>query len=99
MTNGEPIWMILHCPKCTTQHIDKGKWATTRTHKTHLCEKCGHLFKPAMCATVGVRDFSVAPESYERVVPPNLGCKLPPPGWWCSREPGHDGPCAARSIR
>jgi hypothetical protein len=29
-------------------------------------------------------------------LPPNLGCKLPPPGWWCSREPGHDGPCAAR---
>lgn len=23
-------------------------------------------------------------------------CTLPPPGWWCSREPGHDGPCAAR---
>lgn len=23
-------------------------------------------------------------------------CTIPPPGWWCSREPGHDGPCAAR---
>jgi hypothetical protein len=23
-------------------------------------------------------------------------CELPPPGWWCSREPGHEGPCAAR---
>jgi hypothetical protein len=23
-------------------------------------------------------------------------CPLPPPGWWCSREPGHEGPCAAR---
>lgn len=23
-------------------------------------------------------------------------CKLPPPGWWCSREAPHDGPCAAR---
>jgi hypothetical protein len=29
-------------------------------------------------------------------LPPNLGCKLPPSGWWCSREPGHEGPCAAR---
>jgi hypothetical protein len=28
--------------------------------------------------------------------PPNLGCELPPLGWYCSREPGHDGPCAAR---
>lgn len=25
-----------------------------------------------------------------------LGCTVPPEGWWCSREPGHDGPCAAR---
>jgi hypothetical protein len=23
-------------------------------------------------------------------------CTVPPPGWTCSREPGHDGPCAAR---
>lgn len=25
-------------------------------------------------------------------------CEIPPAGWWCSREPGHDGPCAARST-
>ena len=24
------------------------------------------------------------------------GCTVPPEGWWCSRGPGHDGPCAAR---
>ena len=23
-------------------------------------------------------------------------CNIPPPGWVCSREPGHEGPCAAR---
>ena len=23
-------------------------------------------------------------------------CEVPPIGWWCSREKGHDGPCAAR---
>ena len=23
-------------------------------------------------------------------------CKVPPEGWWCSREAGHEGPCAAR---
>lgn len=28
--------------------------------------------------------------------PVDQGCKVPPAGWWCSREPGHDGPCAAR---
>ena len=35
-------------------------------------------------------------EGFSRPVPADLGCKLPPRGWWCSREPGHDGPCAAR---
>lgn len=28
----------------------------------------------------------------------NGGCALPPEGYWCSRGPGHGGPCAARSI-
>ncbi|WP_157811187.1 hypothetical protein [Microbacterium lacus] len=23
-------------------------------------------------------------------------CAIPPEGWWCSRDPNHDGPCAAR---
>lgn len=22
-------------------------------------------------------------------------CKIPPKGWFCTREKGHDGPCAA----
>lgn len=26
-------------------------------------------------------------------------CKLPPAGWWCSRRPDHDGPCAAYRRR
>lgn len=30
--------------------------------------------------------------------PPDLGCTLPPEGWYCSRAPGHDGPCAARTV-
>lgn len=25
-------------------------------------------------------------------------CDHPPYGWWCSRTPGHEGPCAAREI-
>jgi hypothetical protein len=29
-------------------------------------------------------------------LPLDLGCTMPPAGWWCSIEPGHDGPCAAR---
>lgn len=26
-------------------------------------------------------------------------CDVPPAGWTCSREPGHDGPCAARPLQ
>lgn len=25
----------------------------------------------------------------------SVTCQLPPPGWYCTREPGHEGPCAA----
>lgn len=31
-----------------------------------------------------------------RTVDAGGGCRIPPAGWWCSREAGHDGPCAAR---
>lgn len=26
------------------------------------------------------------------------GCEVPPRGWWCSREKGHEPPCAARHV-
>lgn len=29
----------------------------------------------------------------------DLRCDVPPDGWWCSRERGHAGPCAARPIQ
>jgi hypothetical protein len=25
-------------------------------------------------------------------------CRIPPPGWSCSRAAGHEGPCAARRV-
>ena len=57
----EPIPMLLWCPNCHHQHIDRGIWATTeKAHRKHLCEKCNHLWKPALVATVGVE---VLPES------------------------------------
>lgn len=28
-----------------------------------------------------------------------ITCHVPPPGWWCSRDGGHDGPCAAHPWR
>lgn len=51
----EPI--ITNCPKCGRQHIDRGVWAESRLHKTHLCEYCGGLWKPKDVFTVGVEKF------------------------------------------
>lgn len=47
--------LVLHCPKCGTEHHDVGEWRD-RPHKTHLClnEKCGHLWRPAEEYTRGV---------------------------------------------
>ncbi len=52
--NQTAIPIVLYCPKCSFQHIDQEQWATTRKHRTHLCHKCGHLFRPSNHATVGV---------------------------------------------
>jgi len=51
----QPIPMIINCPKCYGQHIDREEWATAlKAHKTHLCEHCGELFRLANVPTVGV---------------------------------------------
>lgn len=52
-TAPSPIPMVLACPMCHVWHIDKDEWAT-RPHKTHLCSRCGALFRPANVPTVGV---------------------------------------------
>jgi hypothetical protein len=40
------------------------------------------------------RGEPVIPEPW----PPDQGCPLPPPGWYCSRPPGHEGACPARQT-
>lgn len=49
-----PIAMLLHCPQCGERHIDKGEFAT-KPHHTHACQECGHVWRPAIVATVGVQ--------------------------------------------
>lgn len=49
-----PIPMLLWCTACGNRHIDAGVFAT-KTHHTHACQYCGHVWRPAIVPTVGVR--------------------------------------------
>ena len=49
-----PIPILLWCPLCNWRHVDDGAFAT-RLHHTHSCQKCGHTWRPAIAATVGVQ--------------------------------------------
>lgn len=58
--NPAMIPMVLHCPRCHEQHIDRDTWATPeRSHRTHLCS-CGHTWKPANVPTAGVEKLGGA---------------------------------------
>jgi len=46
--------MLLWCPECSTRHIDEGAFAE-KLHHTHACQSCGHVWRPAIAPTVGVR--------------------------------------------
>lgn len=53
-----PIDMLLFCPKCGTQHIDEpGKGDSSWTnppHRSHLCDSCNCVWRPADVPTNGV---------------------------------------------
>lgn len=48
------VYMLLWCPECGERHIDEGEFET-RIHHTHACQSCGHVWRPALGATCGVR--------------------------------------------
>lgn len=54
MSAPAPVPMLLTCPMCTKRHIDEGEFAT-KGHHTHACQSCGHVWRPALVETVGVR--------------------------------------------
>ena len=51
---AEPVPMLICCPACGERHLDVGEFAT-KPHHTHACQECGHCWRPAVVATVGVR--------------------------------------------
>lgn len=58
---SQPVPMVLHCPACNTQHIDKPEpergWDNP-PHKSHLCHGCGIVWRPADVPTVGVESVT-----------------------------------------
>jgi hypothetical protein len=58
-THEQPIDMLLFCPACDTQHVDKtDKVWTNPPHRTHQCQFCDHLWRPADIPTNGVATIS-----------------------------------------
>lgn len=57
LPDPEPIPMVLFCPYCQTQHIDAPEprvgWDNP-PHKSHLCHKCGAVWRPSSVPTTGV---------------------------------------------
>ncbi len=53
-TGIAPVAMLLWCPMCHLRHVDAGAFAT-KNHHTHACQGCGHVWRPAIVATVGVQ--------------------------------------------
>lgn len=54
---GAPIPMVLHCPRCRMQHVDlpqPEKGWTNPPHRSHECQGCGWIWRPADVATTGV---------------------------------------------
>jgi rubredoxin len=49
------IDMILHCPDCGKQHIDAPtKIWPNPPHRSHMCQFCGLVWRPADTETNGV---------------------------------------------
>lgn len=54
---SEPIDMMLPCPRCGHLHVDApepAKGWDNPPHKSHLCHKCGCIWRPADVPTNGV---------------------------------------------
>lgn len=53
----QPLDMVLHCPKCGTQHVDErtSGWVNP-PHRSHLCHACQTIWRPADVPTNGVRE-------------------------------------------
>lgn len=69
---ARPVDMLLFCPKCVTQHIDapnaEKNW-TNPPHRSHECQACQHVWRPADVATNGVAEIKTRGERDGSAVP------------------------------
>jgi hypothetical protein len=67
------------------------------THAEQVAE--WHTERPDWTLAFSAREWDVlerAAEAFDLAMAPvPEDCKLPPQGWYCTRQAGHDGPCAA----
>jgi hypothetical protein len=68
--------------------------ADARRWRWQKPQRCGWFETPPPEVTAALQDFMRLFGKW-RTEP---HCELPPEGWWCSAEPGHDGPCPARRL-
>lgn len=76
-----PIDMLLWCPTCHAQHVDKPdartpEWSNP-PHKSHLCHTCGTIWRPSNVPTNGVRTIAMRgkADTWPRLPPPPPGDK------------------------
>ncbi len=53
----ELLELLIHCPRCKEQHIDKGRF-TKEPHKVHACQFCGLGFVACKLPSIGVQFFN-----------------------------------------
>lgn len=54
---SDPIPLLLFCPACSGQHVDEPqpeKGWTNPPHRSHECQHCGFVWRPADVPTTGV---------------------------------------------
>ena len=79
-----PIDMVLHCPRCHTQHVDapddrSADWINP-PHRSHLCHACGCIWRPADVATNGVQSIKTKGKADSE---PQAQLCEPIPGYQC----------------
>ena len=71
-----PIDMILFCVQCGLQHIDEPNPAknwTNPPHRSHECQRCGYIWRPADVATNGVATITTKGSADREIVPHRIG--------------------------